>query len=109
MATSNSDIICSSTIYAHTPCTIFLRNQNNRNDTRAKTNTNIPSVQKRLHLLLNLLRRLGIGCNSPDFTKINIFVFGVNCLFVCFFWGVFIPDLSIDDSPPPPSYLVLDG
>src|SRR4051812_41763030 len=61
MAISKSDVINSSTIYAHTPCTIFLRNQNNRNNTRAKTDTNIPFIQKRLYLLLNLLRLLGIG------------------------------------------------
>src|ERR1044071_162035 len=61
MSISNSDIIYSSTIYAHMTCTIFLRNQNNRNNTRAKTDTNIPFVQKCLYLLLNFLRLLGIG------------------------------------------------
>src|SRR3954464_4109895 len=61
MAISNSDIIYSSTIYAHTPCTIFLRNQNNRHITRAKADTNIPFIQKCLYLLLNFLRLLGIG------------------------------------------------
>src|SRR3954469_9736690 len=61
MAISNSDIIYSSTIYAHTPCTIFLRNQNNRHSTRAKADTNIPFIQKCLYLLLNFLRLLGIG------------------------------------------------
>ena len=47
-------------------------------------------------------------CNSPVFTKIKIFVFGVNCLIVCFVCGVCIPDLSIGDYFPP-SYLVSDG
>src|SRR3954469_18340064 len=61
MAISNSDIIYSSTIYTHTPCTIFLRNQNNRHNTRAKADTNIPSIQKCLYLLLNLFLLLGIG------------------------------------------------
>src|SRR3954463_16272245 len=61
MTIANSDVINSSTIYTHTPCTIFLRNQNNRNNTRAKTDTNIPFVQKILYLVLNFLRLLGIG------------------------------------------------
>src|ERR1041385_4283257 len=61
MAISNSDVINSSTIYAHTPCTIFLRNQNNRHNTRAKVDTNISFIQKCLYLLLNFLRLLGIG------------------------------------------------
>src|SRR3954464_13708171 len=61
MAISNSDIIYSSTIYAHMPSTIFLRNQNNRHNTRDKADTNIPFIQKCLFLLLNFLRLLGIG------------------------------------------------
>src|SRR4051812_17744292 len=60
MTISNSDVINSSTIYTHTSCTIFLRNQNNKNNTRAKADTNIPFIQKRLYLLLNFLRLLGV-------------------------------------------------
>jgi hypothetical protein len=42
-------------------CTIFLRNQKNRNRTRTKALMNVPVIQKVLDLALNLLSLLGVG------------------------------------------------
>jgi hypothetical protein len=55
------DIVNGSTIYVHVPTTIFLRNQNYRNNTRIKALTYIPAVQKVLDLVLNLLSLLRVG------------------------------------------------
>jgi hypothetical protein len=56
-----SNIVNGSTIYTHAPTSIFLRSQNKRNGIRTKALTYIPSVQKVLDLMLNLLSLLGVG------------------------------------------------
>ena len=48
-------VINSTTNNTHTPCTIFLRNQKNRNSARTKAFSYIPAVQKILNLSLNPL------------------------------------------------------
>src|SRR5581483_4772917 len=61
MTVPYGDIVNGSTIYAHAPTTIFLRNQNDRNSTRTKALTYIPAVQKVLDLTLDLLSLLRVG------------------------------------------------
>jgi hypothetical protein len=58
---ANSNFVNGSTINTHAPSTIFLRNQNNRDDTRSKAFSYIPMVQKLLDLSLNFLSFLRIG------------------------------------------------
>jgi hypothetical protein len=55
------DIVNDSTIYANASTAIFLRNQNDRNNTRTKALTYIPVVQKVLDFALNLLSLLRVG------------------------------------------------
>jgi hypothetical protein len=55
------DIVNGSTIYAHAPTVVFLRNQTDRNNIRIKALTYIPTVQKVLDLTLNLLSLLRVG------------------------------------------------
>jgi hypothetical protein len=61
MTVPYGDIVNDSTIYANASTAIFLRNQNDRNNTRTKTFTYIPAAQKILNLALNLLSLLGVG------------------------------------------------
>jgi hypothetical protein len=57
----NGNIVNDSTINTHAPSTIFLRNQNNRNDARTKAFSYILVIQKILDLSLNFLSLFQIG------------------------------------------------
>jgi hypothetical protein len=52
---ANGNVVNGSTINTHVPSINFLRNQNNRYDSRTKTFSYIPVVQKLLDLSLNFL------------------------------------------------------
>jgi hypothetical protein len=58
---ANSNIVNVSTINTHVTSTIFLRNQNNMNNTRTKAFSYLPVVQKLLDLSLNFLSLFRIG------------------------------------------------
>jgi hypothetical protein len=58
---ANGNIVNGSTINTHARSTIFLRNQNNRNNARTKDFSYILVVQKHLDLSLNLLSLFRIG------------------------------------------------
>jgi hypothetical protein len=57
----NGNIVNDSTINTHAPSTIFLRNQNNRNDARTKAFSYILVIQNILDLSLNFLSLFQIG------------------------------------------------